>query len=139
MRHAGLRAQEGAVEVGLEDVLELGVAGLHHRLEHGDAGVVHELVDAAELRRHLGDAGRDLRGIAHVGVHGQHGVGAVERGHAALQRLVVDVQQGDVVAAREEPLADGQADAARASGDDGDGGVGGERNGRGQVCLLEER
>ncbi|MNR63232.1 hypothetical protein D3C85_1854700 [compost metagenome] len=45
-----------------------------------------------------------------------------EFGHRLVERGAVDVEQCDAVATRQEPAADGQADAARASGDDGDAG-----------------
>ena len=136
--HAGLRAQERAVEVGVEHVAELGVAGLHHRLEDGDAGVVDELVDAAELRDDLRDArARPARGCDTSACTASTASG---RSNAATVRSSVCWSMSSSATRwprSQEPLADGQADAARASGDDGDGRVGGDGGGRAQGCLLD--
>jgi hypothetical protein len=47
-------------------------------------------------------------------------LGVVQRGVGFRQRIGVDVDQGDAVTVRQKPLANGQADAARATGDYGD-------------------
>jgi hypothetical protein len=52
----------------------------------------------------------------------QHLVGFAQPGFGLEQRVGVDVEQRHAVAVRQEPFGHGQADAARAAGDDGDRG-----------------
>ena len=101
--------REDAVEVGLVEVEE--VAGV------GDAGIVDEDVDAAGVRGgSLDDAG-DVRPARDVGDDGRR---AGHAGGSRGQFRLGDVGHDDRRAFVGEALRDGEADAARGPGDDGD-------------------
>ena len=109
--------QERAVQVDGEHPRPFLVAGVEQRLEHRDAGVVHDRVDPPEPLDRGGDAGRHLRRVGNVAGQGQRPVGGQGR-LCRGQGLGVDVQQRDVPAVRLEPLRRRQPDPARSTRDD---------------------
>ena len=102
MRHDGAAAEKGAVEVDIDDALPLAHRIVDDRQARaGDAGVVDEHVDAAEL----GD------GSFYGGVN-RSLVGDVDA------RLAVEIPDCDFRARRLQALGDRGADALHAAGDD---------------------
>ena len=111
----GRRHVEQRVQVGVDDGVPL--LG-RHLVEHavaGDAGVVDQHVDRAEVGLHLCEAGRAGVEIADVPlVDVDAGLG-LELG----RRFVVAViGRRDLVAGGRQRFGDRRADAARAAGDD---------------------
>src|SRR5215207_2109550 len=112
-----VRHVEDAVEVGVDHLAPLdGRHPVEHRVA-GDAGVVDQDIDRAEVRLHLLDAGR--AGLV-VGdrplVDRDAGLGL-----ELVRRIVIaGVVRGDRVARRLQRLRDRGADAARAAGDECD-------------------
>ena len=95
------------LEPGVEDGVVVGRA---------DAGVVAADVDPAEAGGHLAVQGLHLVGGRHVGPH-EH---AADRGRHLTAGSLVEVDDGHRGALGGEALAHGAADAAGATGDDGD-------------------
>ena len=118
----GLRAQECAAEVDVEHARPFVVRRLEDRLEYGDAGVVDERVDATEARDDRIECACNLRGNRDVAFERDRAVVVIESGDGfarCRKRCGIDVEQRDAMAGRQELARDGQADAARGSGDDG--------------------
>ena len=79
LEHAGqhgLGHEIGPGGVHVQVALPLGERGPRERCGFGDARVVHQDVDGAELRDHRGHRGGDRSGIRHVERHGEHGPAA---------------------------------------------------------------
>ena len=102
-----LEGRSRAPPVGRVDVLDT-------RRRPGDAGVVDQHVEAAQLRDRLVEEGVDLVRLGDVAVDR-----AVVRalGPAALQRRLRDIADPDPGAVVGEGIGDGPADAGRAGGD----------------------
>ena len=117
LRRHGAHAVEGADHVDLEDAAQVGGAGREQVLEHQDAGVVHQHVEAAVSAHHRRD---DLLPARLVGDIVAEGRGArPERRRGGLD-LGEDVGERDDGALLDEPLGDRRAHAARRARDDGD-------------------
>ncbi len=112
-------ADEGAGEVDRKDVIPVRERRFQDRLEHRDAGIVHERIDPAELLRDAPYGRLYLLGIGHVAGNRQYPKRMVQAASSARQLPAVDVQQGNAVPIRKKPLGDREADPARASRDDG--------------------
>ena len=121
MAGGGLRGEEGALEVHVEDEVVVGFADVEERLADLDAGVVDEDVEAAEGGDGGTDQARSLRRHADVGA--QHDRLAAElldlrRDGARLVLLAVEVH-GHVGALARKAQGDGLPDPARAAGHEG--------------------
>ena len=119
--HRRLGGDEHGAQVDRHRAVEVLEAKSSMRRHHGDAGVVHQDVDAAELRRRALD--RAAHGVG-VGAVGLDGDACTPRARAACRRLVrlvglADVGQRHVGAFPRQALDDGRADAAAAAGDQG--------------------
>ena len=116
-RRGGLRAQERSGEIDGEHARPVLVGDVENRLEDGDAGIVDQRVEPAELRSAtIVERARDACGIGDVAGEWRGDVGLVERGKRSLQIVAVDVEQRDAPAVGEEALRRGKPDAARGAG-----------------------
>jgi hypothetical protein len=115
--HAGperMRHVEDAVEVGADDLVPLLA---RHLVEHGvagDAGIVDQHVDRAEIGLHLGDAGR--AGVV-VGDRPLVGLDAGLGGEFLRRLVIAGIVRRDLVAGILQRDRDRRADAARTAGD----------------------
>ena len=118
---------EGAREVGADDRFPIERIGFEHEGVAQDSGVVDQDVDAAELRD--GEIDGRLGSRWRRDAFGEGGSPGAERLRQLGRRLrigAVAVDAGAVIgdhhrgAGPMESLDDGAADAARATGDDGD-------------------
>ena len=110
----------GAQGVGAHDPLELGRVGLGHALAAaGDAGVVHEDVDVAEVgERRLDHGFVGLEVVDRRLVGGGPPAGGLDGAHGLLGRVgVLAVVDGDGGAVLGQGQRDGPADAPAAAGD----------------------
>ena len=86
-----------------------------------DAGVVADDVHAAEIVTHAASHVLDLRGIAHIAPIGTHvDIGRVELRVGLGQRLVLDVDHGNVHAGPGEGPRHAETDTGRRAGHHGD-------------------
>ena len=90
-------------------------------LEHADAGVVDQDVEAAEVRHGLGERRLDLGVIPNAGRDREHartrGVGA-QLGRGGVEACLVRRGDRHRGALREQRARGGEADPARAAGDE---------------------
>ena len=105
---------EGALEVDVDDRVKIALLHVEHQLVARDAGVVDQVINAAEVLDHLVDdllGSGKVRDVAEILLH----LGAVLLqllfGVQALA-LVADVENGDIRAAFGELLGDRQTDSA---------------------------
>jgi len=122
----GLGDEEDALEVGGEDVVPVLLAHAHDERVAGDAGVVDDDIEAAEALEGGLDGGGGALGGGDIGLQdldadataGEFGLGG------ASGLLITAVGEEEIEAIPGEALRNREADAARATGDDG-GSVGG--------------
>ena len=128
----GLGRQQQAADVDGEDGVDVrGVDLLDHRLET-DAGVGDADVEAAEEPLRLGDDALDLRRVGDVAGETRDGrAPAAELGGGRLRALRVAAADHEARALACQGAGDGEADPARAAGDQrhlaGERGAGGRR------------
>lgn len=126
--HHGLGGQVGALEVAVQEAVQLLLGDVGERLRSEGAGVVDQHVDPAEpldRRTHQGLAGG--RG-ADAARHRGDPVRLPEQGGGLGEPLGVAAVEHDVGPLLQEAAGDVQADAAGRTGDD-DGGRGLRRGG----------
>ena len=114
--------EEHALEVHVDDPVELLLGEGLERLADVDAGIVEQDVDRPELARRLGGegpAGGDVGDIDRA-VQGAPAERADLAGCLVGLALVVEMAEGDVRALGGEGQGRGAADAARAAGDQSD-------------------
>ena len=116
------REEVGALHVGVHDHVEGALVELVDGTVGGvRARVVHEDVDAAELRLGARDEGAQLLHAAHVGGHREGAAAEVAHGRRRLlEGLGLARREHDVGPVLGEAEGDGAADAAARAGDDGD-------------------
>ena len=86
----------------------------------GDAGVVHEDVQACVPREDARKGGVYRSGLADIATLAVRAVaGGAKFGHGGVERGLLEVEDFDGGSMRDEALGDGEADAGRASGNDG--------------------
>jgi hypothetical protein len=105
--------QHGAGDIGGEHLLEAGEIHLDERLEHTEAGVVHQNVEVIEYLKQLPVGPEDVRFPCHVRADGM-GTNCSAGGG---QPLFVASRNGDFGAGLGQSSGNGEADAARAAGD----------------------
>jgi hypothetical protein len=113
-RH-GLRAEDDAVQVDVDDLLGHLVGLLEHRAERHDAGVVDQHVDRAD-GRDLGEERRPRGRVGDVELGGDDALADLLGDRAG--QVGVPVADGDLGALAGEPLGSGAADAAGPARDD---------------------
>src|SRR6185312_6990415 len=115
-----LRAVVDALEIDVDDALELLVGHLGEARVLDDAGVVDQRVDAAPRRHHRLDHPRDAPLVGDVDLEGQRfAPGRANRVGGLLRGGEVDVADGDARAFVRELDRGRAADALAAAGDDG--------------------
>jgi len=125
-RHRLSRAIEHAVQVDGDaalpvlwaDILDLGGGA-------GDAGVIHQHVQSAELALDIGEQALDVRQICHICARASDRLGQL------CERPLVNIAHVDARAMVKEGLRDGAADARRAGRHEDAHFLGGEIHGRG--------
>ena len=121
MRQKGFRPVHDAPEVDVDDPLDVLELGLLDVAVVGDAGVVVDLVDFAEVcddRVGVGQHGLAFGDVEAVGLHLRAECFGLARGLG--KSFGVDVGEGKVRALLREIEGKGPADAGAGSGDDGD-------------------
>ena len=112
-----LHREEDAFEVDREDTVVLGLARVEDAAEHPEAGVADDRGER-RLRVHLAEDAMDLLDVRDVERDGGDTVAVRLEIRGRVRRpLEVDVRDRDPVAALRERLDDGEADPARATGD----------------------
>ena len=99
-----------------------------------DAGVVDQQVEAAERLDRAGHRLGAVGGVADVAATAIACVGAAQAGDGLRERLGLAGGEADAGALLDEPLGDGQADAAAGPGDEG--GLAGEPLHRGRRSVV---
>ena len=119
-RNAGLGDDERRVQVNVDDLAEIGGAHLQHRDALDDAGVVDQNIDDADFLTDLGD------GLLHRFLVGHVADIAVRldallfvSGQTLVDQLLIDIVEDDGRARRRIRAGDGEADAVRRAGDEG--------------------
>src|SRR6266446_2874132 len=116
----GLAAQEGAGEVHVEDAAPLLFVQVLHQLRRGDARVVHQDVDPAEVGHGLAHQGVDLVGLADVCGHRDGPPAPLLNGFRGRCRtLSVDIGHGHGGAGFGQHGGDARANPGTGSGDNG--------------------
>ena len=105
--------QHGAGDIGGEHVFEAGEIHLDERLDHAEAGVVHQNVEVIEYLEQLPVGPQDVRFLCHVRADGMGANGSAGGG----QPLVVAPRNGDFGAGPGQSPGNGETDAARSAGD----------------------
>ena len=115
-----MAAEEHTEEIHLKHLLPFVGRELPRLLVRArDAGVVHEDVHAAECVEGRVSGGHHGVGLRQVHDRGVNGPRSGERFRGRTERLDIAVPQAARRAGGEEALRDGEANAARAAGDDG--------------------
>ena len=115
MRHRLPQEVELAVEVGRHRAVPVaGVERLDPAGRTGDAGIVHQHVQAAKLAAHLFKQGSDLIIFGDIGPAGAHAGLAPAR----LEPVGIDVADMDACAVLDKRVHDRASDAGRTGGDE---------------------
>jgi hypothetical protein len=116
----GLAAQEGAGEVHIEDAAPLLFVQVLNQLRRGDARVIHQDVDPAEVRHGLAHHGVDLAGVADVcGDRDGPPALTLNSFRGRCRTLSVDIGDGHGGAGFREHGGNARADPGTGSGDNG--------------------
>ena len=119
---SGFGHVEDALEVDVHHQVPVLLGHLEEQVVAGDAGVVDQHVDPAELVDHAlhgGLGGGRVDDVA-ADAHRAGTVGELEPAGSLLSGGLVEVEDRDGGALAREALRDAEADASRCSGDDGD-------------------
>ena len=115
-----LGAVGDAVDVHALDSCEVLGRGGEGVADMGDAGVVHEDVQACVPREDTCKGGVHRSGLADIATLAVGAVaGGAKFGHGGIERGLLEVEDFDLSSMRGEALGDGESDAGCASGNDG--------------------
>ncbi len=118
-RRHRLGHQERTGEVDRQDALPILQRHVEQRLEHRDAGIVDQRIDAAELPMGLLHGDLDRSWVGDIGLERQGGIRAVQGIDSGAQRVAQNIQHRNLPAVLQEAGRRREADAARRAGDKG--------------------